>query len=194
MRTTLGVFAFVFYALHGAVHLVRGEPYDLLWGCHIAVLLTGLGLLLRNASLNAMGLLWACFGIPLWLLDAATGGEFMPTAAFTHIGALALGIYGVRLFGMPRGSAWRALAAYVGLWGVTRLVTPPAANINLAFRVQPGWEQYFASYPIYFLLLLAGGGATFVVCERLFVRIGSNPSGAYAMIASIAGPTGERQS
>jgi hypothetical protein len=173
MRISLGILAMVLYALHGAVHLLRGEPYDLLWGCHIAAVLVGLGLLLGNATINAIGLLWACFGFPLWLLDAATGGEFMPTATFTHAGALILGVYGVRRLGMPRGAAWKALVAYLGLWGITRLTTPPADNINLAFQVQKGWEQHFPSYPLYFLMLLVIGYATALAGETLFARIGA---------------------
>ena len=65
----------------------------------------------------------------------------MPTATLTHVGALVIGICGVRLLGLPRGSAWKALAGYLGLWVLTRAVTPASANINLAFHVHPGWEQ-----------------------------------------------------
>jgi len=166
MRVALGIALILFYAIHGAVHIARGEPYDLLWGCHLAALLVASGLLLRNATLNAIGLLWACFGLPLWIIDVATGGELMPTASLTHVGALAIGIYGVRLLGMPRGSAWKALAAYCALWLVTRLLTPPAANINLAFRVYPGWERLFPTYPIYCAVLLATAATIFAVGER----------------------------
>jgi hypothetical protein len=171
MQRALGVLAFVFYAIHGAVHLRRGEPYDLLWGCHIAALLVGTALLSNNATMNAIGLLWACFGVPLWLLDLFTGGELMPTATLTHIGALILGLYGVRHMGMPRGSGWKALAAYVALWIVTRALTPAAANINLAFHVQRGWELRFPSYPVYFLLLFGGGAVTFIAGEYVLARV-----------------------
>ena len=81
----------------------------------------------------------------------------MPTAALTHIGALVLGIYGVRILGWPRGAAWKAAAAYLALWAVTRLATPASANINLAFRVYPGWESRFPSYPLYFGTLFSLG-------------------------------------
>jgi len=76
----LGIVAFVFYAIHATAHLYRGEPYDLLWACNVAAVLVALGLLLRNATLNAIGLLWLCFGTSLWILDLATGGEFLPTS------------------------------------------------------------------------------------------------------------------
>jgi hypothetical protein len=95
----------------------------------------------------------------------------MPTAALTHIGAFVIGIYGVRLFGLPRGSAWKALAAYMALWVLTRVVTPESANINLAFHVWPGWEDRFPTYPIYFATLLVSGAFTFAISEVLFRRM-----------------------
>ena len=118
-------------------------------GCHLAVLLVAAGLLIRSASLNAIGLMWSIFGLPFWLIYIFTDGEFTPTAALTHFGGLVIGIYGIRLLGMPRGSAGKALVAYLGLWALTRLVTPDSANVNLAFHVWPGWEDRFPSYPIY---------------------------------------------
>jgi hypothetical protein len=176
MRRLLGFVAIAFYVLHALVHLSRGEPYDLLWGCHLAVLLVAAGLLRNNASLNAIGLLWSCFGLPLWLIYTFTGGEFMPTAALTHLGAFVIGLYGVSRFGIPRGSAWQALAAYLALWALTRAITPESANINLAFSVWPGWEGRFPTYPIYFATLLVSGAVTFAITEALVRRI--HPAGA----------------
>jgi hypothetical protein len=162
----LGLVAFVCYAIHAAVHLHRGQPYDLLWGCHIAALLVGLGLLLRNATLNAIGFLWSCLGLPLWLIDIATGGELIATSPLTHLGAFILGLIGVRRLGMPRGAAMKALGALAALWAVCRAVTPPAANVNLAFRVHDGWEPYFPSYALYFTMLLVIAAAIFIGVER----------------------------
>jgi hypothetical protein len=163
--------AFACYAAHASVHLSRGEPYDLLWGCHLAVLLVGAGLWTASAALNAVGLLWACFGMPIWLIYTFTGGEFMPTSLLTHAGAIAIGVAGVRLLGMPAGTWWKAMAGYLALWGITRAVTPRPANINLAFSVYPGWETRFTSYPIYFATLLVCGAVTFAVGETILRRI-----------------------
>lgn len=168
MRRTLASLAIVFYTTHAVVHLLRGEPYDLLWGCHLATVLVALGLFLQNATLNAIGLLWACFGLPIWLIYTFTGGEFMPTAMLTHVGGLCIAIAGVRLLGLPRGSAWKAFAAYLGLWLVTRVVTPESANINLAFHVHPGWEDRFSTYPLYFAALVVSGALAFALGEVLF--------------------------
>ena len=171
MRRTLAVAAFACYAIHASVHLSRGEPYDLLWGCHIAVILVGVGLLSSQPALNAVGLLWGCFGLPIWVIDNVTGGEFMPSATLTHVGAVAIGLAGVRLLGCPDGVWWKALATYLGLWLVTRVATPAAANINLAFSVWPGWERWFPNYPAYFTTLLVTGALTFFTGELLVRRI-----------------------
>ena len=176
MRRWLAFVAIAFYVLHALVHLSRGEPYDLLWGCHLALLLVAAGLLMNNASLNAIGLLWSGFGLPIWLIYTFTGGEFMPTAALTHLGAFVIGIYGAGQLGIPRGSAWQALAAYLALWALTRAITPENANINLAFSVWPGWEDRFPTYPIYFATLLVSGAFTFAITEVLVRRI--HPAGA----------------
>lgn len=162
----LGIVALVCYAIHGAVHVHRGQPYNLLWSCHIAALLVGFGLLSRNATLNATGFLWSCLGLPLWILDLATGGEFIVTSPLTHVGAFVLGLIGVRKLGMPRHAALKALAAYATLWVVCRVVTPPALNVNLAFRVHHGWEQYFPSYALYLAMMAVIVAAIFTAAER----------------------------
>jgi len=170
-RRSLGLALIAGYAIHASVHLMRHEPYDLLWACHIAALLVAFGLLARNANANAIGFLWSIVGNALWILDMATGGVFMPTSVFTHIGAFACGLYGVRRLGMPRFAGLKAIGAYGVLWIVTRLVTPPAPNINLAYRVWSGWEKTFPSYPAYFAMLVVGGTLTFMIGENLFKRI-----------------------
>jgi hypothetical protein len=187
MRRALAFLAIVFYALNALVYLSRGEPYHLLWGCHLAVLLVAAGLLIRSASLNAIGLMWSVFGLPFWLIYIFTDGEFTPTAALTHLGGIVIGIYGIRLLGMPRGSAGKALAAYLGLWALTRLVTPESANVNLAFHVWPGWEDRFPSYPIYLATLLVSGVLTFAITESFFRRIRGASERTRARLASGAG-------
>jgi len=171
MRIGLALAAIACYGAHASVHLWRGEPYDLLWGCHLAVLLVAAGLLLRNSMVNAMGVLWACFGLPIWLLYTFTGGEFMPTATLTHLGALIIGTAGVRILGWPRGTVWTAMAGYVALWIVTRLATPATANVNLAFRVYPGWEDRFATYPLYLATLFVLGIGIFTLADAVFRHI-----------------------
>src|SRR5262249_47931746 len=112
---SLGCLALVCYAVHAGFHLYHGRPEDLLWACHIGAAVVGLGLILSSATLNGVGVLLLCMGTPLWLLDLAGGGEFYPTSCFTHLGGLAIGIYGLHRLGMARGTWWKASITLVAL-------------------------------------------------------------------------------
>jgi hypothetical protein len=145
----LGLLALAGYAAHAGVHLARGEPQDLLWACHLGAAIVGVGLLAGSAAVNGVGTLLLCMGTPLWLMELAAGEEFLPTSCLTHVGGLAVGLWGVWRLGMPGGCWWRASATLVGLIALCRLVTPSHANVNVAFRIQPGWERYYSSHLVY---------------------------------------------
>jgi hypothetical protein len=55
---------------------------------------------------------------------------------------------------LPRHAWWQAVLAFLALQQVCRWLTPPAANINLAFAVWQGWEARFPSYPAYLAMLV----------------------------------------
>ncbi len=167
-----GVAALAGYAVHGAFHLLHGRPEDLLWCCHLGAVLVGVGLIAASksrawgASLNGIGTLWLCLGTPLWLLDLAGGGEFFPTSLGTHVLGLAMGLFGTWRLGMPRGTWWKAAVALVVLIGLCRMVTPAAANVNVAFSVPHEWEDRFASHAGYLAFVMIAATADFFVLTR----------------------------
>lgn len=163
MTRVIGVLALVCFAIHAGYHVLSGRAPDVMWGCHIATLLIGIGALLGRAEPVAIGVLWLCFGNPMWVLDLSTGGEFLPTSLCTHVGGLVLGLWALKRLGFPHHAWLFATGAYLVLLGLTRLLTPRSANVNLAFAVESGWEKTFPSYPQYLALLVAGGAATFFV-------------------------------
>jgi len=167
LTTLLGIAAVACYAIHAAVHLVRGEWYDLFWACHVAALFVGGGFLARSAATNSVGVLLGLMGLPLWLADLAAGGEFYPTSVLTHVVALCIGLYGVFRLGMPRGSWWQAALVLVGLIGLCRLVTPAGPNVNVAFAIQHGWESHFASHVSYLAWMVGSAMVYFFVVERI---------------------------
>ncbi len=140
-------------------------------------LLVALGLLARQRRLAALGVSWIAFGTPMWILDLATGGELIVTSFATHGVAPVAGWLGLRPrlrgqgeAGWPTRTWLQATGASVALLLVTRLATPPSANVNLAFAVAPGWERWFPSHPIYLALLVAIAALTFYVVERMALR------------------------
>ena len=159
---TLGALATLSYGVHAWHYLARREEANLLWFCHLAALAVGLALLVRAPTLNAVGFLWLCVGTPLWVFDLSAGREVSAGSILTHAVGLGAGAFGLRRLGLPAGAWWKALIALVGVYALTRAVTPPAENVNLAFAVWSGWERWFPSYVAYIALLTAVAAVVFL--------------------------------
>jgi len=166
----LGLAALACYAIHAGFHLYNGRPEEMLWMCHLGAALVGAGLLFSSATANGIGTLFLCIGTPLWVMYLAGGGELYPTSTLPHLGGLAIGLYGVRRLGLPTGTWWKAVAALIALILVCRLVTPPHANVNVAFAVYPGWEKVFPSHLVYLAVMMAQSAGYFFLCEYALRR------------------------
>ena len=165
-----GIAALCCYAIHAGFHLLNGRPEELLWMCHLGAAIVGIGLLIPSATVNGIGVLFLLVGTPLWVMYLAGGGEFYPTSCFTHIGGLAIGLYGVARLGMSRGTWWKAALALIALILICRLITPPTANVNVAFAIYPGWESFFPSYPVYILTMIIEATGYFFLCQYVLRR------------------------
>lgn len=163
--------AAVFWIIHGGNHVLRGTAHDLLWACNVAPPLLAAGCFLRNARLCAIGTSWLSYGVPIWLLDLATGGNLIPTSVLTHFGGLAIGILAARRLGWPRHSWLAAVGASLVLVLLSRILTSAQHNVMLAFRVHEGWERHFASHPAYLALMIACSAVVFLVVETIALRI-----------------------
>ena len=170
-RVALGLMAICFYAIHGFYLMISGETPHLLWACHIGSLAVGFGLIFALPILVTIGVLWLGFGDLMWFLYLAGGGGFEPTSPLTHIGGFAVGIYGLHKTGLPKSSWIWALIGLIVLQQITRLLTPEALNINLAFRVHEGWETVFPTYGFYLAVLLFLSGSIFFGFEALLNRM-----------------------
>jgi hypothetical protein len=104
--------------------------------------------------------------VPLWLLDLASGGELMPSSLLTHVVSPTFAILALMRVGWPPSAWWKAATSLASLLGLTRLVTPAQANVNLAFRVWPGWERLFPNHAVYLIALTALCTALFFAVER----------------------------
>jgi len=174
----LGLVALAFYFLHAAYFVYHLRPSNLFWGCHMAALGVGTGLLLKKPSFNAMGVIALTWGVPMWLFEVARGGEFLPTSMGTHIGGLALGLLGVYWLGLPRYTWVKVSAFTLGLLVLCRLITLEKENVNLAFGPPPGFEESFPPYPWFGAIVLTACTATFVPAELIWRRVfGLSPRG-----------------
>jgi hypothetical protein len=165
-----GLAALACYAIHASFHVVNGRPEEALWMCHLGAALVGIGLLVSSATINGIGTLFLCVGTPLWLMYLAGGGEFYPTSSFPHLGGLAIGLYGVRRLGMPSATWCEAVVALISLILICRLITPPEANVNVAFATYPGWEKFFPSHAIYIVAMMIMAAAYFLIFQYALRR------------------------
>jgi hypothetical protein len=164
-RIAAGAAAVSFFLIHGAVLVAESASPHLLWCCHLGCLLVGIGLLRPYRWTYAVGTAWMVLGVPLWLLNVFVSREFMPTSLLSHMGGLLLAFYGLNHVEIPRHLWLAATTGLIALAVVTRLLTPPAANINLAFSVWAGWETVFPSYFHYALMMLALAAVLFFLFE-----------------------------
>lgn len=165
-----GIVAIGCYAAHAGFFISVGRPSNLLWGCHMAALGVGTGLLLRIPLFNAMGMLSLIFGVPLWLLSVATGGEFLPTSMLTHLGGFVLGLYGVWKMGLPRQTCFILWVVTCFLIALSRAVSPLTENVNLAYGAPPGWD-WMPGWPLFGLIVLGGAASQFALGQIILRRV-----------------------
>jgi hypothetical protein len=145
--------------LHAAAKAAAGVALlpEMLWACHVATLLMAIGFLVRAHRLVAAALVFhAGMGVVGWLLDVAAHGT-TPTSVLAHALPLVLGAIAVRERGVPRGSAAIAWLLWAALQPLSRLLTPPALDVNLAWSVWPPVARLFPNQAVYiaFNVLLA---------------------------------------
>ncbi|MDZ4860482.1 MAG: hypothetical protein SGI88_16015 [Candidatus Hydrogenedentes bacterium] len=166
----LGAIALSFYAIHASYHVFHGKPENSLWACHLGAAIVGVGFLISSPTTSGIGTLFLAMGTPLWLLDLAAGAEFFPTSCLTHVGGLVIGLYGATRLGVPRGVWWKALITLAVLIGLSRLLTPASANVNVAFAVQRGCESFFHSHATFLAIIMFLAGGFFFIIEHALRR------------------------
>lgn len=135
-RTTnlvLGTALSVAWAFVAMEKLRFGLLGELLWACHIASLGIGLGLLVGNRWLVAVGTLFhLAVGFPAYLVDALATTTTVASSVL-HVASPIAGLIALRRNPWPKRTAWGALGLCLGLIAPCRWFTEPALNVNLVF-------------------------------------------------------------
>jgi hypothetical protein len=168
--------------VHDSYHVMRGELHDLIWFCNLAVPMIAVGCVARSAALVGVAASWLAFGTPVWLLDVLSGGEIIPTSFLTHLIGPVLAVAAVRVLGWKPWTWLLATFASALLLVVTRLLTAPRDNVNLAFAVWPGWERWFPNHATYLAMLCALATLTFFVVELLAQRLSARSRSAQVVM------------
>ena len=141
-RIGLGLLLLAALALH-AWSMGRPNLPHMLWSCHVASAVLAIGLLLNRFKLVAAGFLFhLAIGFPAWLVEVAVSrGTFGASAVTPRVFATSILLHSLPLFAgalylrrrpIPAGSLALAWLFQVAMVPVSRWVTPPELNVNLA--------------------------------------------------------------
>lgn len=137
----------------------QGQVQDMLWICHISMLLLAAGMYFQRPAYIQISTLWIIPGFLFWLVDGWFSG-FTLTSALSHVLAIAAAYYAIRRVNVRLGLWIPALFYWLGLQLLSRWTTPPPANVNIAHHLRPEAEIIFDAYWQYWIstTLLAAFG------------------------------------
>lgn len=142
-----GVAILVAWALHAWVMTLEYSFAIMLWSCHVATLILAFGLLAHRRFPVALATLFHIgVGFPAWLIESAVSARWIPTSTVVHTLPLLAGLWYLRGKGrLPRGTLPAAWAVHLLLVPVSRWLTAPGWNVNLAYGPIPVLQPYFSS-------------------------------------------------
>lgn len=127
-----------------------GQLQDMLWICHVSMLLLAVGMYARRQQFIQIAALWIFPGFIFWFVDALFSGYTLASAA-SHIIAFISAYYAMRRVGTVLG-LWRyALLFWLLLQLLARWLTPASANVNIAYTVRPEATWAFDAYWQYWM-------------------------------------------
>ena len=162
----LALFPFTAFLAQGLHYFQINELGHVLWMCNIGNLMLAIGMFTMNRILTRVAVMWMVPGLIVWLIYVVpTWGMLLRgeadsiqlfavfSSSLAHLGGLSVGLIILRRVGMDRWAWVYAFAWYLIMQVVSRLFTPANMNVNLAHRIQDGFEGAFSSYLKFWLLL-----------------------------------------
>lgn len=166
----LGVLPLIFF-FGQAVHYWRIDQLGhMLWMCNIGNLILALGLFFDKPVLIRLSAIWMVPGLFVWFIYVVLAWGVFLTSTLAHVGGLAVSMIALKRYRMDR-NAWRyAFGWYLVVQLISRFITAPELNVNLAHAVAPGWERTF-QYWTFWLVLTAITAAVLLVSGMILWSI-----------------------
>ena len=167
----LGLLPIAFFAVQ-AIHYWRyGGMGHLLWMCNVGNVLLGIGLLLSHRELIRAAAIWTIPGLVVWIVYVLLPSGFYFSTTLAHVGGFAVGLIALRRVGMDRFAWVYAFAWALFMQLAARVLTAPELNVNVAHRIQPGWENAFSSYWKFWVVLAVVGAVVLWVIGKVLSLI-----------------------
>ena len=149
----LGILPLLFFLAQAYHYWRTNELGHLFWMCNLGNLILALGLFFEKAIVIRLAAIWTIPGLIVWFLYVVlTWGVFF-SSTLAHVGGLAVAAVALRTYRMDRRAWSYAFGWYLAVQLISRFVTAPQLNVNLAHSIQPGWERTFNSYWVFWLTL-----------------------------------------
>ena len=161
----LGFLPLTFFLAQAIHYWDINELGNMLWTCNIGNLVLAIGMFLERRLLVRVSVIWMLPGLIVWCIYVVPTWGMLLTGQFTwrqlfavmasslaHLGGVTIGLVALRRIGMDKRVWLYAFGWYFVVQLLSRLVTPSSMNVNLAHRVQDGFEQSFSSYWKFWLL------------------------------------------
>jgi hypothetical protein len=151
----LGLLPLIFFVAQADHYWRTNELGHMLWMCNIGNFILALGLFFDKPVLVRVAAIWTLPGLVVWFVYVVLPWGVFLGSILAHLGGLAVAIIALKWYRMDR-TAWRhAFGWYLVVQLISRFVTPPQFNVNLAHTVATGWERAFQSYWSFWLVLTA---------------------------------------
>jgi hypothetical protein len=169
--------------------LIIKAPVHILWSCHIANLMLGLGLFLANRLMIRMASYLLILGVLPWLLDMAVIQRITLVSLLSHLSGAAMTLIVLRRVRIAPNCWLYTMIFFLALQQLTRLVTDPGpyTNINVAHYPYGPWKDLFASYFEYWLVNSALLALTLWLIESILLKLFPAKDGKSPLL--IADPT-----
>jgi hypothetical protein len=149
----IGLLPLTFF-LAQALHYWRvGGAGNLLWMCNVGNLLLATGLFLNQREVIRAAAIWTIPGLGIWIRYVLFEYDFVIASALAHVGGIIVGLIVLRRVRVNRFAWVYAFVWYLFLQIISRAATDPLLNVNVAQRIQTGWEQAFSSFGKFWIVM-----------------------------------------
>ena len=180
----LGILPLIFFLIQ-TIHYWRfGGMGNLLWICNVGNVLLGVGLLLGHRELIRAAGIWTIPGLGIWIRYVLLASGFYFSTTLAHVGGITVGLIALRRVRMDRLAWIYALAWSLLTQLAARVLTSPELNVNLAHRIQTGWENLFSSYWKFWLVLFVVTAIVLWIIGRVFSFIWPAPESVPGAVAT----------
>ena len=142
----LGVLPLLFFLVQTIHYWRYGGMGNLLWMCNAGNVLLGVGLLLGHRELIRAAAIWTIPGLGIWIRYVLLASGFYFSTTLAHVGGIIVGLIALRRVRMDKLAWLYAFGWFLLTQLAARLFSAPELNVNVAHKIQTGWETLFNSY------------------------------------------------